>query len=68
MQLLSLGKCPDNFLQFNDTKCFYISNVLTTYHEAKKICTWMDAQLYMPDLQKYELEGAWLFKYIFTPL
>lgn len=27
----------------------------------------MDAQLYMPDLQKYELEGAWLFKYIFTP-
>lgn len=59
--------CPNRFIAFNDTRCFYISNVLATYHEAKKICGLMDAQLYTPNLDKYELEGKWLFKYIYVP-
>ena len=68
MKVEGSSSCPEHFIAFNDTRCFYTSNVLTTYHEAKKVCSLFGAELYMPDLLNYEKEGHFLFRYIYTPL
>ena len=60
----STAQCPYKFMPYNDSNCYFMRYHLVTYQEAKDICTYLKADMYVPDASAdYEAIGYWIRQY-----
>ena len=43
-----LAACSDPFVEFNDSRCYFVSDDWTTYEDAKTVCHLLESDLYIP--------------------